>query len=353
MESKTDGIVDLIVLGAGPAGVAAAITAKNAGLKVCVVTKATKAHADPYPPVQSVHPGVLTLLKQLELLNALKKSTQSTFSGIEVNGRLNRLNPDSEGEDWQGYHINRQVFDTALLESLEKQSVPVCYASLSQQDIWHGEDIITVQLPDDRVIYARYGVDATGYDRLSRRTLDLTENHHSAPLHCWTGVCRADVVDKADREKTQFLTQNHGWLWLAPNDEHAITWTQLIVDKRKGFTIPFGAENQLTRVTPKNVRWRISRPICTGQLLLCGDAAGILDPAAGQGILNALMSGIMAAKTVVLCINQPELKNYYYTLYDQWFTELYENRVQQLAHHYQALNIDFANTIDKKTTTIY
>jgi flavin-dependent dehydrogenase len=50
-----------------------------------------------------------------------------------------------------------------------------------------------------------------------------------------------------------------------------------------------------------DVQWRIFRPVCKEGLLLAGDAAAIIDPAAGQGIFNAMTSGIMAAHTVRKC----------------------------------------------------
>ena len=39
-----------------------------------------------------------------------------------------------------------------------------------------------------------------------------------------------------------------------------------------------------------------------------GDAAAVVDPAAGQGVFFALHSGMVAARAILDCINQPQLE---------------------------------------------
>ncbi|HZV70769.1 MAG TPA: hypothetical protein VFG10_14540 [Saprospiraceae bacterium] len=83
------------------------------------------------------------------------------------------------------------------------------------------------------------------------------------------------------------------------------------------------------------MRWRLFRPVCSEGLVLCGDAAGILDPAAGQGIFNALMSGMQAANTIVKCIANPNLAAFHLAQYDDWFVKQFEMKVKQLRLYYE------------------
>jgi flavin-dependent dehydrogenase len=83
-----------------------------------------------------------------------------------------------------------------------------------------------------------------------------------------------------------------------------------------------------------NMRWRLFRPVCSEGIVLCGDAAGILDPAAGQGIFNALMSGIQAAGTVVKCIADENLAAFHLAQYDDWFVNQFEMKAEQLRKYY-------------------
>ena len=89
-----------------------------------------------------------------------------------------------------------------------------------------------------------------------------------------------------------------------------------------------------------NMRWRLYRPLCSEGIILCGDAAGILDPAAGQGIFNALYSGIIAANTVVTCLNEPDLASFHLASYDNWFVEQFEMKVKQLEEYYNEHGIE-------------
>ena len=82
------------------------------------------------------------------------------------------------------------------------------------------------------------------------------------------------------------------------------------------------------------MRWRLFRPICSEGILLCGDAAGILDPAAGQGIFNALFSGIVAGNIVASCLVDQDVASFHLAYYDNWFMEQFEIKVHQLRQYY-------------------
>jgi flavin-dependent dehydrogenase len=69
-------------------------------------------------------------------------------------------------------------------------------------------------------------------------------------------------------------------------------------------------------------------------LILSGDAAGILDPAAGQGIFNALLSGIKAGQTAIACLLDPALEAVHLALYDDWFVRQFEAKSHQLHQYY-------------------
>jgi flavin-dependent dehydrogenase len=74
-------------------------------------------------------------------------------------------------------------------------------------------------------------------------------------------------------------------------------------------------------------------------MLMVGDAAGILDPAAGQGILNGLVSGIMGAETVLKCIKQPLIASWYLTQYDSWYIDLFNKKADLLKKRYGELGV--------------
>jgi flavin-dependent dehydrogenase len=84
-----------------------------------------------------------------------------------------------------------------------------------------------------------------------------------------------------------------------------------------------------------NMRWRMYRPVCSEGIVLCGDAAGILDPAAGQGIFNALWSGIVVANTVAACIQEPDLASFHLADMMIGLCSTLKARLRQLKEYYR------------------
>jgi hypothetical protein len=69
-------------------------------------------------------------------------------------------------------------------------------------------------------------------------------------------------------------------------------------------------------------------------MLVAGEAAGRLDPAWGKGIVNALESGIEAARTVLDSMATPHLAAWRYAEYDDWFVTRHEAACGELRSHY-------------------
>src|SRR3954469_25746264 len=107
---------EVVVLGAGPAGSAAAITAAAAGLRVVVVER----ERFPRPaPGESLHPGVQPLLRQLGVEEAVLAQRFLRHPGHVVRwGGPERFEPfgaDASGA-WQGFQAWRPTFDQILLD---------------------------------------------------------------------------------------------------------------------------------------------------------------------------------------------------------------------------------------------
>lgn len=329
---------DVLIIGAGPAGASAALSCLHTGLRVCVVTKPIQNPPAAHTPLQSIHPGVLPLLDQLGLAGIVPFSSKATFTQIKVNGEFNPLSPTDEV--WQGHHIDRQLFNAYLLNTLKSSEITVIeedQVNILPEVSAHGRRVL---LPDGKEVSTRFLIDASGHKRKTRHVLDLEAYFLTAPLYCWTGVAERDLSQQDGIPETAFMPREDGWVWVAPETPQRFTWTQVVVHKKSSFSLPFPHFKQVGKVEAYNVRWRVFRPICKDKILLCGDAAGMLDPAAGQGILNALMSGIMAARSVTASIAQPQLEAYAFMEYDQWFIEQFEGKVAALKQYYTELQIN-------------
>src|SRR6218665_1639805 len=80
--------VDVVVVGAGPAGLASAIVLAEAGLRVLLCERHLAPRA---PPAESLHPGCETLLERLGVGEAFRGGAWPRYTGIRVAGRLDRF----------------------------------------------------------------------------------------------------------------------------------------------------------------------------------------------------------------------------------------------------------------------
>src|SRR5262245_20642366 len=107
---------DVVVLGAGPAGSAAAITAAAAGLRVLVVEREQFPRA---APGESLHPGVQPLLRQLGVEEEVLAERFPRHPGHVLRwGGAERFEPfgaDADGP-WLGFQAWRPTFDRILLD---------------------------------------------------------------------------------------------------------------------------------------------------------------------------------------------------------------------------------------------
>jgi flavin-dependent dehydrogenase len=320
---------DVLIIGGGPAACSATIRCRQHGLSTMMV-----AANDPvYASAESIHPGLQTLLKGLGADADPASYALGTYTGIEVNGRFQPLSTQP-GEVWEGSHIDKQVFCSQFRQAALEQGVPIKKGPVS-----------TLLLEDGRVtglvcatgeeLRAGYTIDCSGRSQVAGRSLKLKKKYYSPPLVAWSGACTGTGSDL----KTAFITAADHWNWLSPEKNGRCSWTRLARTGWTDFSQP-----QVLSYHPMeapadvwNVRWRAFRPLVAKGLVICGDAAGIIDPASSQGILSAAYSGIMAANCVREIFVQPAAENLWLSQYDQWFIEQFESKVARLKTYYQEL----------------
>jgi len=334
---------DVIIIGSGPAGCAAAISCSRQGLQALLITgnkkEDTKNEAQ---PSESIHPGVLSLLDQLNAMHCLEPAIQGTYEGIAVNETYNAFGKDEQGA-WLGQHINRKIFDAAMLQVVADQGVIIHHDAVS--DLIVNEDRVTGLISNaGKTFNCQYIIDASGHEQVAAKKIKFAKKFYSPPLVTWTGVSKDIPADHFlfEHAFARFIPQKNGWAWLAPEPHGRCSWTRLELKGPKQFLPPELLREYPTAgsIKKSNRRWRISRPVCKEGILLCGDAAGIIDPAAGQGILNAILSAGMAAKTIKACISKPALESIYLARYDDWFVSHYEEKVNMLKAFYKQHGIE-------------
>ena len=116
--------MSLLVIGGGPAGAAAAITASRAGVDVTILDESRFPR---FRPGETLHPGLEPLLASMGARNALLVGEYLRHDGTWVRwGARDEFVPFGEDETglWRGFQAPREDFDARLLTIARWQPTP-------------------------------------------------------------------------------------------------------------------------------------------------------------------------------------------------------------------------------------
>ncbi len=308
---------DLLVIGAGPAGSAAAITAARSGRRVVVVDRAT------FPRDKTCGDGLTTgALRGLEALGiplaALGASAEVHHvvlvapSGRHITVPLPR----------RGQHarvMRRTDLDVALVEQ----------AGAAGADLELGRAVtelkslpagVEATLADGTVVAAPFAIAADGHYSTARRLLaphdPPVRAEWSAFRQYFTGVNDPRLWVLFERD----LLPGYAWVFPLPGGRANV-----------GFGMLRGTDGDRTvngKVLARTWRDLLTRPVLRdilgpaataeaphrawpipshldparlahGRVLFAGDAAGVVDPMTGEGIAQAFETGVLATQATL------------------------------------------------------
>ncbi len=272
---------DLLVLGAGPAGCAAALQARRDGLSVLVVEARD---ADPPEPGETLHPGAEAVFRRLGVSDAVLGAGFLRHRGVWV--AWDRPSPvfqpygaDTAGP-WLGFQADRRRLRSILLAAAREGGAVVRRGRAPSAPVLRGDRVAGVVL-DGAEVEARWTVDATGRRAWLARALRLDTLRRSPAMRArygWDGPARG--------RDPELAATGTGWRWRAPLGDARSAWVELdVAALGDGARCPPGAD----------VSWRVVERCAGPGFLLAGDAAAVLDPSSSHGVLRALLSGLSAA----------------------------------------------------------
>lgn len=214
--------IDVLVIGAGPAGTVAASIIKQAGFTVKIVEKMK------FPRFvigESLLPRCMEALEEAGFLDAVKaKGFQEKFGAKFVkNGKTcdyffaDQFTP---GWSWT-WQVPRGEFDKTLADTCEKMGIPVSYQTTVTGIKFSGSDsVTTVEDIDDNQsqIEARFIVDGSGYGRVIPRLFNMDKPSNLPPRKTlFTQVLDTKrTMDDEPNRITIIVHQKGIWIWVIP-----------------------------------------------------------------------------------------------------------------------------------------
>jgi geranylgeranyl reductase family protein len=312
---------DLLVVGAGPAGCAAAITAARAGAKVLLVDKQVfprpKACGDAVTP-----PAVRDLI---DLGMGAEVAAFKTVDRLQVHtSRRNLFAEDWHLTDEQGQTracvVSRTELDHRLVQRAEEVGVELRLGDDVRAVEW-GDGVVTGATLGDRQqtrLRAAVTIAADGARSRLARTAGLPRRRNpflgvATRVECESDRAATRAIDIFLGVRSEMGTLA-GYGWAFPlDDSGGVNLGVFIVKHRRGFrgSLPFWLERFVASL---DSAWNLPRDVCATALswplpmgltfvhaalpgmLVAGDALGAANPLGGEGIGPALRTGRLAAE---------------------------------------------------------
>ncbi|MBS1916149.1 MAG: tryptophan 7-halogenase [Bacteroidetes bacterium] len=214
--------VDVLVIGAGPAGTVAASIVNKAGYKVKIVEKMK------FPRFvigESLLPRCMEALTEAGFVDAVKGKGFQEKSGAKFvkNGKIcdyffaDQFTP---GWNWT-WQVPRGEFDKTLADTVERMGVPVSYETTVTAIQFNGSDSMTTVEDingNKSQIEARFIIDGSGYGRVIPRLFNLDKPSNLPPrkaVFTHTIDLKRSMADEPNRI-TIVVHKKGVWIWIIP-----------------------------------------------------------------------------------------------------------------------------------------
>ncbi len=290
---------DVAVVGAGPAGSAAALELAKAGVRVALVDKAT------LPRPKTCGGGVVGRARRLLPVD-IEPVVERECRRVEINLLDQRLRFQCE----RPTPIVSMTMRSELDHFLAKAAADAGAELLAPLEIrGYRADASCVLATDRGDLTARLVVAADGATGFVARAAGWRPNAASIPALEYEVPVDAGTLGRfSDSARFDFGVIPHGYAWVFPKRAHLSIG---VLSTRRGrVELRSYLERYLAllRIAPAGEPARhgyvipvrpARRTFVRNRALLVGDAAGLVEPVAAEGISFAVLSGQLAARAIV------------------------------------------------------
>jgi geranylgeranyl reductase family protein len=307
------GNVDVVVVGAGPAGSTAAARLAEAGIDVALIERAVMPRDKPCGGGLSPKAYRMLDTDVTDLVLARPRAVNLYTPHVRT-----ALLESQVGAIWM---VQRASFDQRLVEhAVDRGACLIDGTAVRRVRTTGNRDRVSVET-DRGVIRARAVIGADGANSIVARCLGLRsdrERGYILALEAEGVRPRGGCPDVALID----FTISHGYAWLFPKGDVCNVGIGT-GDRRQFRQLRHSLEEFVNRhhvtfnhpirvVGHKIPTWRGVEPLHRGPVVLAGDAAGVADPFFGEGIAYAIQTGRFAADAVARFVggDWPDLSGY-------------------------------------------
>lgn len=357
---------DVLIIGAGPAGTSTALFLAKQGIASTIIDKAVF-------PRDKICGDALSG-KVVEVLNKLDKSLVTELAGdnnylgswgvtfVAPNTQALKV-PFTTKKDKQhapGFIAKRINFDNWLVQKVKANPLITVIENCEVRSYTKQANSIKAQAKDGTAFNAKIVVACDGaYSAFTKDIAGIkTESAHNCHglRAYYKGVQGLDADNFIELHFIKDILPGYFWIFPLPNGE-ANVGIGMRADKmtRKGINLKKSFEQLIATNPTIAARFKNAelvgdvklfglplgskkRKLSGDNYMLCGDAAQLIDPFTGEGIGNAMMSGMYAANQAAVCIESNDytakaIQRYDKMVYNRLWSELsLSYRMQQLVN---------------------
>ena len=321
---------DVLVIGGGPAGALAAITAVEKGLSACIVEK-RPAIGSPVRCAEGL--GKEALCEFIEPNPCWISAEMTGAAIIAPDGFTMKLESELAGSK-VGYILDRKFFDRELVWRAAEAGADVAVKSRASAPIMENGFVQGAKIEccgQIKKVTAAVVIAADGVESKFSRWCGIDTTVPVREIMSSVQYLMADI--DIDAHTTVFYLGNEiapeGYLWVFPKGERIANVGIGISGKKSGEG--HRAKDYLNRFIKKTFPHgkpieyiaggvSVCRPLdCTVSdgLIIAGDAARVVDPLTGGGIYNGMYTGRLAAEVASECIGNCDVSKTALMKYDK------------------------------------
>lgn len=329
MEVQKFGVV---IVGAGPAGCAAAIKLAGTGVKVALIDKAT------FPRDKTCGDALsVDVVNQLSMLSESLAKEFDLFTQKMPSYGVKIFSPNHNHVDIPFIHKNKKScgyicerfnFDNFLFQHVKTLSSISIFEKCTVSKIENTGNNVAIET-DKGSLSADMVVASDGAHSVVAKSLSdisVEKEHYSAGLRVYyEGVSSFHEEQYIELHFFKSILPGYLWIFPLPGNKANVGIGMLSSDvSKKKVNLKTTLQDLIKTHPHLRERFKDAKPLETikgyglplgskkrnisgNRYLLTGDAAALIDPFSGEGIANAIRSGRVAADHVIKCF---EAKNF-------------------------------------------